>query len=149
MVGLTKCPTPPPTPYDVHILMSETVQCYLMWQECFTDTLQLMISSWRGDSGGHGVLSMPLRTGRQGPQSQKRRLGSVGSRGRKTSADGGRSPQPTNVGSPSPLRLSRSSQSHGHLGLSGLWLNSDCCHWKRTHLGCFELPSLRSFIQQP
>lgn len=144
MVGLKKWP-----PKNVHILMSKTVQCYLMWQESFTVMLQLMISSWRGDSGGQDVLSMPLRTGRQGSQIQKRRLGGVGSRGGKTSEDGGRSCQSTNVGSASPLRLSRSSQSHQHMGLSGLWPRSDFCPWKRTHLCCFEPLSSWSFIQHP
>ena len=110
MVGLKKWP-----PKDVHILMSETVQCYLMWQECFTVMLQLTISSWRGDSGGQDVLSMPLRAGRQGSQIQKRRLGSVGSRGGKTSEDGGRSRQSINVGSPSPPDSPEAASPTGHV----------------------------------
>ena len=109
VVGLKKWP-----PKDVHILMSETVQCYLMWQECFTVTLQLMISSWRGDSSGQDVLSMPLRAGRQGSQIQKRRLGSVGSRGGKTFEDGGRSHQSITVGSPSPPDSPEAASPTGH-----------------------------------
>lgn len=85
---------------EVHILISETYECYLIWQEGFADMLQLRILRWRDDLDDSDVLSMPLIKGRLESQSHRRRPGDAGSRGWKIQReDGGRSHQPRNAGS--------------------------------------------------
>ena len=62
--------------------------------------LQLRILRWRDGPDDPDVLAIPLIKGRLESQSQRRRPGDAGSRGRKMHCeDGGRSQQPRNAGS--------------------------------------------------